>query len=157
MPEHRVIIPEESYSIVEFQQDNFPGIGTVNIALRDFRPKVVFGWHLSLMLQLEDMIEKGMPSRAERDVVERFGDTLDARIKGKDVGKPNALFLASITWNATRELIWRVFDPEPANHYLQSIINDVPVVCPRRFDFRIDYDPDWELAKWHLADANTRS
>ncbi len=157
MTAHRVIIPEESYSIIEFQQDELPGIGAINTALRNFDPKPVFGWHLSLMLQLDDLVENGMPSRAERDIVDRFGDTLDDAIKGKDIAKPNALFLARITWNATRELIWRVCDPEIANHYLQSIINDVPVVRPRSFDYRIDHDPDWELAQWHLAEHDAET
>ena len=157
MAEYRVIIPEEEYSLVEFQQDDAPSVGVINTALRDFEPKVVFGWHLSLMLQLDDLIDKGMPSRAEREVVDRFGDSLDMTLKGKDASKPNALFLARITWNATRELIWRVFDPELANHYLQPIINEVPAVRPRPFDFRIDHDPDWELTKWHLADHNADS
>lgn len=150
MTAQRVIIPDESCSVIEFQQDGRPGIAAINTALRDFGSKPVFGWHLSLMLRLEDLSENGMPSRAEQDVLDRFGEVLDARMKGKDAAKPNALFLARITWNATRELIWRVFDPEPANDYLQSIINDVPVVRPRPFDFRIDQDPEWELARWHL-------
>ena len=157
MTEHRVVIPEDSYSIIEFRQDDLPGIGAINTALRDFEPKIVFGWHLSLMLQLDDLIENGMPSRAERDTVDRFGDTLDGMLKGNDAAKPNALFLARITWNATRELIWRVFDPEPANDYLQSIINDVAAVRPRAFDFRMDHDPEWELAQWHLAEHKADS
>lgn len=157
MTAYRVIIPEESYSIIEFQQDDLPGIAAINIALRDFEPKPVFAWHLSLMLQLDDLIDNGMPSQAECEIVDRFGDTLDAAIKGKDTAKPNALFLARITWNASRELIWRVFDPELANHYLQSLIDDVPIVRPRPFDFRMDDDPDWELTKWHLADTSTDS
>ena len=152
MTEYRVVVPEESYSIIEFRQDELPGIGAINTALRDFEPKVVFGWHLSLVLQLDDLIENGMPSRAEREVVDRFGDALDVGIKGSDAEKPNALFLARITWNATRELIWRVFDPEPANEYLQSLINEVADARPRPFDFRMDHDPEWELAEWHLAE-----
>jgi hypothetical protein len=109
------------------------------------------------MMQLDDLIENGMPSRAEREVVDRFGDSLDAALKGKDSQRPNALFLARITWNGTRELIWRVFDPELANHYLRSIIDAVPVDRPRPFDFRMDHDPNWELARWHLAENDAKT
>ena len=91
MTSYRVNIPEESFSIVTFQQDDLPGVAVINTALREFEPKAVFGWHLSLMLQLEDLIENGMPSQSERDIVDRFGDTLDDALKGKDTAKPNAL------------------------------------------------------------------
>lgn len=98
-----------------------------------------------------------MPSRAEREVVDPFGDTIDLAIKGKDIAKPNAVFLARVTWNATRELIWRVFDPELANHYLQSLINEVPTVRPRPFEYRIEHDPEWRLTEWHLAEREERT
>ena len=104
------------------------------------------------MLQFEDLILNGMPSQAELGVIEPYGDLLDADFKGDNLEKPNALFLARITWNKTRELIYRVFDPEPANQYLASVIETKahPRTHPRNFDYRIDHDPEWKLAKWHL-------
>ncbi len=147
-----MVIPQESYSVLEFMQEDHPGVGVVNTALRGFEPKVVFSWHLSLVLQLDDLIEQGMPSATERELIDAFGDTLDHAIKGDDPEKPNALFLSRITWNASRELIWRVFDPEPVNDYLQSIINGDAALRPRPFDFRMDHDPEWEKTTWHLTD-----
>ena len=149
MDEYRVIIPEESYSILEFNQEALPGIAVVNTALGDFEPKVVFAWHLSLMFDLEDLIENGMPSIKEREILDPFGDHLDSLIKGPDPDKPNALFLARITWNETRELIWRVFDPETANKSLQEIISKDK--SPRQFDYKMEHNPGWEKAKWHLT------
>ena len=149
MSEYRVIIPEESYSILEFNQDELPGIAVVNSALRDFKSKIVFAWHLSLMLDFEDLIENGMPSIHEREVIDPFGDHLDSMLKGPDLDKPNALFLARITWNETRELIWRVFAPEPAHQSLQKLISKD--ASPRTFDYKMEHDPEWELAKWHLT------
>jgi len=148
MEEYRVIIPEEHYSILNFNQEELPGIAVVNTALRDFEPKPVFAWHLSIMLELNDMIEKGMPSSSEVEIIDEYGDYLDNLIKGDDLEKPNALFLARITWNETRELIWRVYDPENANDKLQKIIKDNS--APREFDFRMDQDVEWNLAEWHL-------
>jgi hypothetical protein len=147
--EYRVIIPDDDFRIVEFRQENLPGIAVLNSALIDFEPKIVFAWHLSLMLQCEDLILNGMPSKAERDVIDPFGDALDAIFKGDDSDKPNSLFLARITWNESRELIYRVFNPEPANEYLQKLIASHDY--PRPFDFRIDHDPEWNLAAWHLT------
>ncbi len=88
-----------------------------------------------------------MPSKEEVKIIEAFEDKLDKQIKG-DIEKPNALFLARITWNESRELIWRVFDPEPTYSFLTEIIENRN--HQRSFDFRIDPVKEWELAKWHL-------
>jgi hypothetical protein len=120
----------------------------VNSGFREFEPKLVFSWHLSVMIQFVDLIDNGMPSTAEREIVDPFGDALDAVFKGDDARKPNALFLARITWNKTRELIYRVFEPEPIHRYLQSIISKKS--WAREFGYRIDPDPEWKLARWHL-------
>lgn len=85
-----------------------------------------------------------MPSRSEVEVIDNYGDYLDNEIKGPDKEKPNALFLARITWNKTRELIWRVYNPEISNSFLQEIITANS--SPRQFDYRIDPDDNWELA-----------
>lgn len=148
MAEYRVIIPEERFDIVEFNQNGLPGIGVINRSLRDFEPKIVFAWHLSIIIEFERLAEKGMPSKTERKLVDEFGDSLDLALKGSDLEKPNALFLARITWNATRELIYRVYDPEPPHRFLTQLINEK--TYPRQFDYRIDNDSDWKLAHWHL-------
>lgn len=148
MKEYRVIFPPDDFSVVEFRQDNLPGVAMVNRGLKQFEPKIVFQWHLSLMIQLTDLVENGMPSQAERETVDPFGDLLDERIRG-DAKKPNALFLARITWNATRELIWRVYDPESVDTFLREMITGKS--HPRGFDYRMESDPEWKLAQWHLT------
>ncbi len=126
-----------------------PGIAVVNEALRAFEPKVVFAWHLSIMLQFEDLVLNGMPSRSERELVDSWGELVDTVVKGEDPEKPNAIFLARITWNATRELIYRVYDPEAVNQYLANVIDSKSY--PRNFDYRMEHDANWDLAKWHLS------
>ncbi len=146
--EFRVIIPEEKYQILNFNQDDLPGVAVVNSNLADFEPKEVFAWHCSIMLECEDLIENGMPSKAEVKILDEFGDFLDDKIKGDDKEKPNGLFLARITWNETRELIWRVFDPELTNDFLTDIIEREDHL--RKFDYRIEEDQEWKLTEWHL-------
>ena len=102
MKEFKVLIPTEHYSILNFKQNDLPGVAVVNTSLRAFEPKEVFAWHLSIMLELQDLGDNGMPTASEVEVVDNFGDFLDDKIKGEDKDKPNALFLARITWNATR-------------------------------------------------------
>lgn len=148
MKQFQVLIPEEKYSVIEFIQEDLPGVGVINAALKDFEPKEVFAWHLSILIDLENLIENGMPSVDEREIVDPFGDQLDTLIKGLNLEKPNALFLARITWNKTRELIWRVYEPKAANKELHQIIENNS--SPRGFDYRMEEDVEWRLAKWHL-------
>lgn len=154
MEEFKVIIPDEHYQIVNFTQKDLPGIMVLNKALKDFEPKEVFSWHLSVMLNFEDLIENGMPSKVEREVVDTYGDYLDSIFKGDMPGKPNALFLARITWNETRELIYRVFDPKGIDQFLQNHIETKSY--KRGFDYRIDSDDSWGLASWHFGTLNTQ-
>lgn len=150
MKEFKVLIPDEYYCILNFRQEDLPGVAVVNTALRAFEPKEVFSWHLSIMLQLEDIVDNGMPSKSEVETIDELGDFLDDKIKGEDKEKPNALFLARITWNATRELIWRVFDPEITDKFLRNIIEgDNPI---RQFDYRMEDDEQWKLTEWHLRE-----
>lgn len=150
MTEYIVIIPDEGYQILNFRQDNLPGVAVINSALKTFEPRIVFNWHLSIMFDLEDLIDNGMPSRNEREIIKQYGDFLDKSIKGPNKEKPNSLFLARITCNNTRELIWRVCDPEIVHKYLQQIISDNS--SPRQFDYRIDSDNEWKLTEWYLKD-----
>ncbi|MEQ8364202.1 MAG: DUF695 domain-containing protein [Cyclobacteriaceae bacterium] len=152
MKEIRVFIPEEVYTILEFKQDNLPGIAVINTALRDFEQKEVFSWHLSVMMDLEDLIDNGMPSKNEREIIDLYEDRLDALIKGTDLEKPNALFLGRITWNKTRELIWRVYAPDIADIELKKIIKED--TSPRQFDYKMESDEKWSLTKWHLNKGN---
>ena len=146
--EYKVIIPEENYLIIEFIQEDLPGIASVNISLKDFEPKLVFTWHLSIMIQLEKLINNGMPAPEEVELIDRFEKKLDKIFKGFDSKKPNAIFLARVTWNNRIELIWRVFDAELANNEIQNIINKKK--HPRPFDYRIDPDDEWKLTDWYL-------
>ncbi|HEV8507498.1 MAG TPA: DUF695 domain-containing protein [Chitinophagaceae bacterium] len=148
MTDYIVRVPDEQYQILNFRQDNLPGIAVINSALKTFEPRIVFNWHLSIMFELEDMIDNGMPSEKERVIIDPYGDVLDNNIKGPIKEKPNALFLARITWNSTRELIWRVYDPEIVHMYLQQIIFENS--SPRQFNYRLDPDDEWKLTEWHL-------
>jgi len=146
--ELKVNIPEEYFQTIEFKQEELFGIAIINKSLVNFEPKEVFSWHCSIMVHFEDLIDNGMPSVSDRAKVEKFEEWLDEEIKGQAEIKPNALFLGRITWNKTRELIWRVYESEKVNKLLKDLIDNNDYNLP--FDYRIDPDKKWELAKWHL-------
>lgn len=147
MEEFKVEIPEDKPALFKFKQDELPGIVYVNTALSGFEPKQVFAWHLTVYIIFETLVENGMPSIEEREIVDPFGDGIEKNIRG-NFDKPNALFLARVTWNGTRELIFRVFDPEVANDYLQNIIASKDY--PRELSFRMEEDPDWKETTFFL-------
>ena len=142
--EYKVVIPEESFSILEWEEDGLPCVVVLNSALKNFEPKIVFGWHLSLIIDFKETNDTGMPSAEERDIVDPFCDMLDEAIKANG----NALFLIRETWNKTRRLVWRVYDPEIAHQYLQSVIEEKR--HPRPFDYHMQQDVSWEEAQWYL-------
>ena len=121
----------------------------VNTSLKDFEPKEVFGWHLSLIIDFEELIENGMPSEDERLIVDPFCDKLDEEIKAGG----NALFLLRETWNKTRRLVWRVYDPEIADQHLKYILEYKQY--PREFDYYMEQDLNWDNANWYLNEISS--
>ncbi|MFN8254961.1 MAG: DUF695 domain-containing protein [Bacteroidales bacterium] len=152
MKEYRVVIPEEKYQVIEFVQETVSGVAIINSNLKKFEFKKVFAWHCSIWINLENSKKNGMPTTKETEIIKNFSDKLDKKIKGEDKEKPNALFLAKITWNESCEIIWRVFDPEITNIFLKELIDKKEFI--RKFDYRIDHDEEWKLADWHLGNCS---
>ena len=144
MTVYRVVIPQELQTLIKFHQRNLPGFATVNSVLKEFEPKIVFSWHLSVLIRCVHLIEGRLPSPEEQNLLYEFEDKLDPLIKAKG----NALFLARVTHDAHREIIWRVHDPEAANSVLREILRTKDL--QREFDYRMDEDPRWDKAKWYL-------
>lgn len=147
--EYRVEIPEEVFAALEWQDEGLPAICMVNQSLANFEPKVVFAWHLSIIVELADLAENGMPSSEENDLVGQIGNHFDESLKIDG----NALFLARTTWNGTRQFLYRVYNPETANAFLMDIVDNDKQVRP--FDFKMEYDGEWKLAEWYLQHWQT--
>lgn len=147
--ERRVVIPDEVFSILEWVEDDLPAICVVNQSLAGFEPKIVFAWHLSIIIECAELADNGMPTPDETETLDRIGEHLDKHIKADG----NALFLARITWNDTRQLLYRVYDPDVTNAFLMNIIDSDS--SPRPFDFRMDNDQSWEYAKHYLQHWET--
>lgn len=147
--EVRIELPEESYTLLEWKEGDLPCVGMLNSALKYFEHKNVFSWHLSVIIDFEEVIDKGMPSIEEREIVDPFGDKLEEDIKAGG----NALFLIRETWNGTRRLVWRIYDPEIADQHLKYIVENNRY--PRQFDWRMVQDPEWKEAQWYFEQIKT--
>lgn len=150
MSDFKVTIPRENYSLLEFNHEGLPGIAVVNTSLKKFKSKEIFPWHLSLTIDLKDLIENGMPSKKEVAIIDSYGDFLDEKIKGK-IEKPNALFMARVTWNKTRELVWRVYDAKTVDDFLKNIVSEN--TAPREFEYSIQPDENWDLTEWYIKNS----
>jgi uncharacterized protein DUF695 len=139
--------PEEAHKLVEFRLRNLPGFVTINVALKDFEPKAVFSWHLSVLILYDDQVENRLPSDDEQSPLYLFEDRLDLLFRQNG----DALFLARVTHDGRRELIWRTGNPEAADSVLRDILRDKSY--PREFDYRLDHDPKWERAEWYLQNS----
>ena len=147
MKEVKLKIPDEKLELFEFTRNDLPGVACVNTALTNDAVKDIFVWHLSININFESLVENGMPSIDEIKVVDKFGDELHHFICG-EIEKPNALFLARVTWNAKRKLMFRVYEPKAVNLYLQELISRKDY--PREFDYRMEEDFEWEKADFYL-------
>jgi hypothetical protein len=132
------------HTLIEFRQRDLPGLATVNSALKEFEPKIAFSWHLSVLISCVQLIENRLPSADEQNLLYEFEDKLDRLIKAEG----NALFLARVTHDAQREIIWRVHDPEVANSVLRGFLRTKDYL--REFDYRMDEDPRWKKTLWYL-------
>jgi hypothetical protein len=137
-------IPRESLLVIQAVTDGLPDIWIVNRALDGFAPRAELPWHLSVIIELADSNAAGMPTPAEQEVLGPFGEELRRKLQADD----NAAFLASITWNGTRQLVFRVRDPERANAFLKTLVDDPSPVRP--MEYRMEEDPSWTLAAPHL-------
>lgn len=126
-----------------------PCVAAVNSDLLGFVHKNIFHWHLSVIIDFENIVDKGTPSEEEREIVDPFYDKLDEEIKAGG----NALFPVRETWNKTRRLVWMVYDPEIANQHLQYIVDYHK--HPRPFDYSMDEDMEWSQAEWYLNAVKT--
>ncbi len=147
--EVRVVLPEEEYGILEWKKQGLPCVAVLNSALKDFESKKIFSWHLSVIIDFDGLIENGMPSQEERDIVDPFCDKLDEEIKAGG----NALFLIRETWNKTRRLVWRVYNPDIAHEHLQYIVDHHRY--PRSFDWHMEQDVEWGQARWYFEQIKT--
>lgn len=142
-----VFIPEEIYKVLEFKQEQLTGIAIVNDNLKSKNLKKVFSWNCSILIDFDKTIENRMPSEEELKIIEKFEEFLNNKIKGNNKEKPNALFFARITWNSTRQLIYKIYSPELANDFLTKLIDSENY--PREFNYRIEKDETWELTEWY--------
>ena len=144
-----VWFPDESFISIDYTCDGHPAFAIINESLRQFEFKDVFGWNLSIVFELVDVSENGIPSGDEVKVIQDFCEHIE-RLFNDDREKPNALFLFREHHDGISHAVWRVYDAEKVEAVLQKIIEDKQ--HPREFDYEMEYDENWKLVEWYLQD-----
>lgn len=134
------MIPKPYYTLINTSRGNDPAVVVVNSALRAFEDRSTFPWHLKLIITCKLVGTNGMPTSIEVEALDQLEEEIYAALQAKG----NVLFLARVTCRGTRELLYRVQDPELANEVLQLLISDNPQ--SREWEYRMEQDLDWKLA-----------
>lgn len=132
MSEVTVHLPDPIYTLVTCTRDGMPEICP---------------WHLRITMFAEHVIDNGMPAPEESKLLFRVADRIEREVLKvtTDRGAVDALFLARSTWNESRELYFRVHDPEPIDAALRKMVKR-KTWYGRGWDYEMTHDPDWEKA-----------
>lgn len=145
-PRISIDVPEPHYTLFNATRSGQPEVIVVNDALLSFPHTQIFPWHLAVTLEVADTIENGMPSPTESEILFHIGDQIESTVlSGKtENGSPNAVFLARSTWDAHRELLFQVHDPDVAHQALQQLLGFHK--WEREWGYSMENDPTWGVA-----------
>ena len=132
--------PVPDYSLLSTSLEGLPVVLVVNSTLVHFEPKDKFPWHLSIIIDVQDLAERGMPTSKESELLTTLSEQMDYELT-KD---GNALFFVRQTWNGHKQLLFRVMDPKLTDTTLKSLLSTHNI---REWEYRMDHDGDWNLAK----------
>lgn len=139
-------VPKPHYTLFKNVRDGMPEVIVVNDALLSFSHGSIFPWHLRVELEAIELVENGMPSHDESQLLFRIGDRIESTVlSGRtEFGGENALFVARSTWNSIRELHFQVHDPEIAHAALQQLLTSEQ--WQRDWEYQMEDDPEWKEA-----------
>ncbi len=138
------MVPKPYYTLINTSKGKDPAVVVVNSALRAFEDREAFPWHLKLNIDCKLLGANGMPTTQEVEILQHLEDDISSVLQAGE----NAIFLARITCLGARDLLYRVHDPEAANNALQQLVSAPSQL--REWDYRMEQDTDWELAKPEL-------
>lgn len=141
------MLPDESLVVADMRIDGNPFVGVINVGLKEFHHKDVFGWYLSIIIDYDNLIGDGMPEEEDTAKMQTFSDTLTDRLSGNPI-HPNAIFLGRVTGNGYSEIMWYVNNPDIADLLIRNLIDSKEY--PFEFDYEMTYDPEWNEADYWL-------
>jgi hypothetical protein len=138
--EVRIIVPEAHYTLFNASRDGLPEVIVVNDALLAFPHAEIFPWYLKVTIEARELIENGMPSESESQLLFELGDVIEEAILGgrTEHDGQNALFLARSTWNGLRELRYQVHNPQITDDALEQLLAGTEWQRPWAYEMKDD-------------------
>jgi hypothetical protein len=143
-----ISIPDEAEELFNLRRDGLPEVIAINAGLLSFPHHLIFPWYLCITLEAQELIDNGMPSPRESELLFSMVDELSLVVmSGRTMtGSVNALFLARSTWNGKRELYYYIHDPEIVHGKLQQALSSR--TWRREWGYRMECDQEWEKAAY---------
>jgi hypothetical protein len=133
-----------NFVFLQLQTDGLPEIWMLNHKVDVGIERSAFPWHLTIDIAMAGAHAIGLPTDEEQRTLTAVRETLDATL----LADRNALWFGSITWNKTRQLVYRVRDPSVANEYLATLVASPAAMRPMQY--RMVEDASWEQAEYYL-------
>ena len=143
----RVALPEPHYSLIDTERGGKPAVVVLNDALERFEHRDIFPWHLSITIEARRLAKNGMPTKGEASILDDLGDEIEGALATTKAehGSTNVLFLARITWNGQRELVFRVHDPKLVDTKLKELVAQSST---REWSYEMHGDDEWTDAEF---------
>lgn len=103
-----------------------------------------FPWQLTVTFDLHRMAQSQRTGAEKVDRLERLGEALSEGLTHDG----NALFAGRVTWNGSRQLIFRLKDPDPAEKFLG--MTRQASRWEDSFGYLLEPDPEWSAAQEFL-------
>ena len=137
--------PKSYYTLIETSRGPDPAIVVVNSSLRTFAGRNRFLWHLRIEISCRLIGQNVMPAAEESETLYVIEKKMETRLARNN----NAIFVSRVTCRGSRELSFRVHNPQLANDSLQELL-DAPTQS-RDWNYRMERDPEWVLSAPELT------
>lgn len=141
-----VPIPKPHYLLFETERNELPAVVVLNEPILTFEHPDVFPWQLEIVIEVTKTAKNGMPTAGESKVLDELGDKIESVLQDATTthNSTNILFLARVTGDSQRELVYRVHDPELANRILERSVAEHNV---RDWSFTMFHDGEWSAVQ----------
>lgn len=133
----------DNWTLVKIRRGGGLAVLAVNDGVRSFKQRGFFPWHLTISIQMVETGEGHLPTPQEEEILAATGQPLEQLVLGDSnaYGEPNALYLARSSWNAIRELVFRVHDAETMGAVLSAATQQP--IWQRHWSYTQERDDDW--------------
>lgn len=138
--------------IIERDDIKTPLVGIIDTAYRNYPFPNEAPWLANITVQLEEINDVGGPTDEEAKLLNTFEDFLIHTKRFRSLACIH--WVARLTYNGVRDIMFYTDNPEPIHAYLQDIIDRED--HPRSFKYEIVKDSKWESVSHIFSDIDEK-